>query len=125
MEEAYEFINVEKALIAVVASLASASVDVPSPRPAQFVQVNRAGGPAGLVTDSPMVTFFVWGPTWSAAHDLAAAVRRVVHSVTKLGGSPVYRVLEIGGLARAPDPVDGSPRYQFTTEIRVRGFKAS
>ncbi len=125
MEEAYEFINVEKALIGIVSPIALASVDIPQERPAKFIQVNRAGGTAGLVTDAPMVTFFAWGPTWSAAHDLAAAVRRVVHSITSLGGSPVYRVLEIGGLSRAPDPVDGSPRYQFTTEIRVRGFEAS
>lgn len=122
--EAYEFINVEKALIGVISADAPASVDIPKPRPKRFVQVNRVGGTAGLVTDRPMVTFYVWGETWSAAHDLAAPVRRRVHSLTELGGMPVYLVIEVGGLSRAPDPVDGSPRYQFTAEIRLRGFTA-
>lgn len=122
--EAYEFINVEKALIGMISADAPASVDIPKPRPSPFVQVNRVGGTAGLVTDRPMVTFVVWGKTWSAAHDLAATLRRRVHSLNALAGVPVYKVLEVGGLARSPDPVDGSPRYQFTAEIRLRGFTA-
>lgn len=125
--EAYEFLNVEKALIAVVMQQCRvpASVDTPNPRPSEFVQVNRVGGTAGQVTDRPMVTFFVWGKSWTAAHDLAALVRRRVHSLTRLDDVPVYRVGEVGGLARAPDPVDGSSRYQFTVELRLRGSYAS
>lgn len=124
--EAYEFLNVERALIGVIRSVVrvDAGVDVPSPRPAEYVQVARVGGTSGMVTDSPMVTFFVWGPSWSAAHDLGALVRRRVHSLYSLEDVPVYRVGEVGGLARAPDPVDGSPRYQFTVEIRLRGSTA-
>ena len=125
--EAYEFPNVEAALIAVVRSQCrvAASVTIDNPRPPEFVQVNRVGGTAGQVTDRPMVTFFVWGATDPAAHDLAALVRRRVHSLTRLADVPVYRVGEVGGLARAPDPVDGSSRYQFTVELRLRGSYAS
>lgn len=103
----------------------TASVKVDYPHEAEFVQVTRVGGTAGQITDRPMVTFFVWGATDTAAHDLAALVRRRVHSLTRLADVPVYRVGEVGGLARAPDPVDGSSRYQFTVELRLRGSYAS
>lgn len=122
----YEFVNVELALIALVRAQVrvDASVDIPKPRPAEFVQVVRVGGTVDKITDRPMVTFYVWGASWRAAHDLAALTRQRVHSVTRLADQPVYRVIEVGGLARAPDPVDGSPRYQFTAEYKLRGSTA-
>ena len=121
--EAYEFLNIEAALIGVVTSQVRvpAAVEVDNPRPAEFVQVTRVGGPSGMITDSPMVTFFAWGPDWASAQSLGALTRRRVHSVTRLEDHPVYRVREVGGLSRAPDPVDGSPRYQFTVEFKLRG----
>lgn len=124
--EAYEFLNVEAALIEVVAQRCRvpASVTVDSPRPPEFVQVTRVGGTAGMVTDRPMVTFYVWAASWSEAHNLGALVRRRIHSITRLGDVPVYKVGEVGGLSRAPDPADGAPRYQFTVELRLRGFNA-
>lgn len=124
--EAYEFLNVEAALIQVVRSQirVGASVEVDVPRPTEFVQVARVGGTAGMIADRPMVTFYVWGPSWRTAHDLAALTKRRIHSLTALEGHPVYRVREIGGLSRAPDPPDGSPRYQFTIELRLRGKQA-
>lgn len=124
--EAYEFPNVERGLISSIRAEAgvSAGVDIPSQRPPEFAQVSRVGGPSALVTDRPMVQVIVWGASWSAAHDLAAKVRRVVRSVQLIEGNPVYRVREVGGLSRSPDPVDGAPRYQFTVEVSVRGFNA-
>lgn len=111
--EAYEFLNVEAALIGVVTQQVRvpASVVVDSERPPEFVQVTRVGGTAGMLTDRPMVTFYCWAPSWTAAHDLGKLVRRRVHSLSRLGDAPVYRVLEVGGLSRAPDPVNGDPRY--------------
>lgn len=124
--EPYEFVNVERGLISSIRAAAgiAAGVDIPNPRPPEFVQVSRVGGVARLVSESPMVQLIVWGGTWSSAFSLAARVRRIVHSLSMLEGQPVYRVREVGGLSRSPDPVNGSPRYQFTVEIQVRGFNA-
>ena len=124
--EPYEFLNIERALIGVVRTRCrvDSAVDIPKPRPPEFVQVSRVGGTAGEIADRPMVTFFCWAESWGAAHDLAALTKRRMHSLTRLEELPVYRVREVGGLSRAPDPVDGSPRYQFTLELRLRGKQA-
>lgn len=124
--EAYEFPNVERELISVITSQVrvAAGVDIPNPRPAEYVQVNRVGGASDKTTDRPMVTFFVWAGSWASAHDLVSLVRRRVTSVLRMGDAPVYRIREIGGPARAPDPTDGSARYQFTAEFKLRGSTA-
>lgn len=123
--ETYSFVNVEASLIGVMTSLVrvDASVQIPSPRPAEFVQITRVGGTAGMVADEPRVEFLIWGSTWVSAYDLAALVRQRVTSITALDNQPVYRVLELG-FGRAPDPEDGSPRYRFTAEIKLRGSHA-
>lgn len=124
--DVYEFVNVEAGLISVVTSQVrvAAGVDIAKPRPDEYVQVSRVGGTAGAVSDSPMVQVIVWGASWRAAHDLAALVKRRMHSVRSIADVPVYRVREVGGLSRSPDPVDGSPRYQFTVELNLRGHNA-
>lgn len=124
--EPYEFVNVELGLIDVVKSQVrvKAGVDIPNPRPDEYVQVSRVGGTSGTVADRPMVQVIVWGPSWTAAHDLAALVKRRMHAVRSLFDVPVYRVGEVGGLSRSPDPVSGSPRYQFTVELNLRGHNA-
>lgn len=126
MEAPYEFINAELKLIELVRSDfdSACGVEVESPRPPEFVQLVRVGGTAGMLTDRPMITAFVWGPSWDDAWQLASGLKRYFHSLTALGGVPVYKRVEIGGLAHAPDPVDGSPRYQFTFELRLRGYSA-
>ncbi|KAM9866755.1 hypothetical protein ACIFOC_00447 [Leucobacter aridicollis] len=126
MEAPYAFINAELELIELVRAHfgTACGVEVESPRPAEFVQLIRVGGTSRMLTDRPMVICFVWGATWDEAWRLAAGVKRYFHSLTALGGVPVYKRVEIGGLAHAPDPVDGSPRYQFTFELRLRGYSA-
>ncbi|GAA1323145.1 hypothetical protein ACFSWE_08620 [Leucobacter albus] len=124
--EAYEFPNAEAALLEVVRDVLAveASVEVLKPRPELFVQLSRVGGVARMITDRPMVVCCAWGPSWEEAFTLASGLRRLVHSLTSLDGLPVYRVREVGGLARSPDPVAGSPRYQFTAELSLRGSTA-
>ena len=127
--EAYEFLDVEAALVSHIKSVCrvAASTMVPNPKPVEHVQVIRVGGTADMISDRPMVTFFVSAGSWPNASSLAGLVRRRVMSMDRIGTPevPVYRVIEIGGPARAPDPVTGDPRYQFTVEFKLRGSKAS
>lgn len=121
----YMFPNIEGDLIGFLSSnvRVDASVQIPHPRPAEFVQVTRVGGVSGVVADRPMVELLIWSGSWASAHTLAALVRQRVTSIRVLDGLPVYRVSEVG-FGRAPDPADGNPRYRLTVEISLRGSKA-
>ena len=125
--EAYEFLDVEAALVSHIKSVCrvAASTMVPNPKPVEHVQVTRVGGTSDMVSDRPMVTFFVSAGSWPNASSLAGLVRRRVMSLTSMDDMPVYRITEIGGPSRAPDPVTGDARYQFTVEFKLRGSKAS
>ena len=126
----YLFPDVEAAYVQLVRAMVrvDASTVVPDPRPAEFVRVARVGGESDLVTDNPRVTFFVWGSSWAAAHDLAQLVRQRVLATDRLGPANdpliVYRVVELGGPSRAPDLPDGAPCYQFTIQLKIRGIEA-
>src|SRR5690606_37291312 len=119
----YEFLDVEAALVALIKAQirVAASTMVPNPKPVEHVQVARVGGTADIVADRPMVTFFVSAGSWPAAASLTSLTRRRLTSITRLDELPVYRTTEIGGPSRAPDPVTGDPRYQFTLEFKLRG----
>lgn len=124
--EAYEFIDVEAALVQHIKAVVRvpASTVVPREKPAEHVLVARVGGTADAVSDSPMVTFVVSAPGWAAAYELVKLVRRRVMSVTRLGELPVYRHIDVGGPSRSPDPETGDPRYQFTVQFKLRGSTA-
>ena len=130
MNVAYLFPDIEGAYVQLIRAMVrvDAATVVPDPRPAEFVRPSRVGGTADLVTDNPMVTFFVWGASWGDAQALAQLVRQRVMSTDRLGPANdpiiVYRIDEVGGLSRAPDPPDGSPCYQFTVQIKLRGSEA-
>lgn len=126
-DPALMFLDIEGEYVSIIRQQVrvDAATVVPDPRPTEFVKVERVGGTADIVTDEPMVTFFVWGESWASAHDLAQLVRQRVMSVFQLDqGVVVYSVTEVGGLSRAPDGPDGSPCYQLTIQSKLRGFKA-
>lgn len=98
---------------------------VPSPRPSEFVRVERIGGlRKNVVSDSPRLDIHCWAATDEAALDLAQLARALVHA---MGGSrsgvAVYRVQEVGGPMWLPDDTSGQPRYAFAVEIQMRGSK--
>lgn len=127
MNLAYLFPDVEGAYVQLIRAMVrvDAGTIVPDPRPVEFVRPARVGGEADLITDNPRVTFFVWGASWGSAQELAQLVRQRVMSTDRLGAENdpivVYRITEVGGVSRAPDPPDGSPCYQFTIQIKLRG----
>ena len=126
VDPALLFIDVEAEYAAVIERhvRVRAATMVPKTMPDEFVRVIRIGGTSDVITDNPVVTFFVWGPSWPKAHSLAQLVRQRVMSTLDLGDVAVYRVAEVQGLQRAPDGPDGSPCYQFTIETKLRGKKS-
>lgn len=121
--EAYEFLDVEAELVSLIRARVRvpASTQVPKEKPAEHVLVNRVGGVADQLTDRPMVTFIASAETWPAASALGKVLRQRLMSITRFGEHPVYRVREVGGLSRSPDPDTGDPRYQVTVEFKLRG----
>lgn len=97
---------------------------VPNPRPSTFVRVERTGGPAGnLVSDGATIVVESWATTEADAHDLAQLCRRALRQATAtvVGGVTVYRVTEVSGPGRLPDPESDQARYTQTFTVRVRG----
>lgn len=98
---------------------------VPSPRPVEFVRVERIGGlRRGAVSDSPRLDIHCWAATEQDAQDLAQLARAHVGAMGGLrSGVAVYRVQEVGGPMWLPDETSGTPRYAFAVEIQMRGSK--
>ncbi|SFK73049.1 hypothetical protein [Streptomyces pini] len=95
---------------------------VPSPRPAQFVRVERVGGTQlDRITDRPRLDIACWAPDEGAAADLVQVVRALVHAIPGWRGAAAYDVVEMGGPNLSPDPESGVPRYLFAVEVALRG----
>jgi hypothetical protein len=100
---------------------------VPDPRPAEWVQIRRIGGPqVRPVRDRPNVDVFAWAQTDPAAWELAELLRRSIHALagTTLLGPMVYRVDETLGPRSLDDELTGSPRVWATYSLDVRADDA-
>lgn len=104
---------------------APVSASVPTPRPSEFVTVQRTGGPKrDLVTDAASLTFECWSDEKpSSAAELAQLVRGIVGSWQGRyrDGITVYRVQEFAGPQLLPDPHSKQSRYTFTATVELRG----
>lgn len=103
---------------------ATVATVIPSARPSRFVLVRRVGGPRlNRVADNAMLAVETWDTTERDALLLAELCRALIHSMT--GGThssvPVYRVTELAGPGRFPDPLSDSPRFTFTVQVAMRG----
>lgn len=97
---------------------------VPNPRPASFVRLARIGGNRrDLVTDMPVLVVECWAASEPDASDLATLARAHVAALAQetVNGAYVRSVEEVGGPVPFPDPVSGSPRYQFTVRLSLKG----
>ena len=96
---------------------------VPADRPASFVNVQRVGGVAELVTDEAQVMIHCWGDNDEDAADLAIEVRGSLGTMRGaiVDGTQVYRVTELSGPADVPDPDSDQCRMRWTVTIQVRG----
>lgn len=105
------------------------SRDVPNPRPRRFVVLRRVGGVARtIVSDEPTLRVECWGADDDDAHDLAQEVRMRLAAMRghmSADGHVVYRVGELAGPGRLPDPTSDHERYVFTASVHVRGASYS
>ena len=96
----------------------------PNPRPEQFVLVQRIGGARRtIVSDEARIVTDGWAGTDVDAHDLTAAARTRILSMRgeQVDGVQIYRVEDLSGPARNPDPDSGNPRYSTTQSVAARG----
>lgn len=96
---------------------------IPNPRPAEFIRVERLGGTRRtLVTDRPRVDIHCWSASEEEAQALSERVRAYVLAMAgSRGGTTVYAVAEVGGPQWLPDSLSGQPRYAFAVEFSTRG----
>jgi hypothetical protein len=101
---------------------------VPNPRPAKFVRVQRTGGPEVMtrLVDGAQLTVDSWAANDADAMDLAQLCRRLIAQMpgTVQSGVSVHRVVEFGGPNDLPDPVSSTPRVTFTVQVQMRGLAA-
>lgn len=100
------------------------STRVPNPRPAQFIRIQRTGGPRqNIVVDGAQVTYECWDDDATQAAATARIVRAVLlaaHNTETPSGAVIYQTEEFSGPALLPD-VSEQPRYSWTVRHHVRG----
>lgn len=126
MTEAALFPDSTEIVIAVLATALTEPVhaQVPTPRPEAFVIVDRTGGPRlNVVSDGATIAVESWGPDNPTAHDLAQRARQALHAAqaTTVAGHTIYRVVELSGPGRLPDPDSHQARWTQTFTVQVRG----
>lgn len=126
MGESVEFPDTVALVLEVLrdADDAPAHARVPTPRPVSFYRVLRTGGPrANLVADGASVVVESWAEDEEQAHVLAQRARTALHAAasTVVDGTPIYRVTELSGPGRLPDPASEQARYTQTFTVMVRG----
>ncbi len=102
-------------------------VDVPRPRPAEFIQVRRIGGPANPpVTDRPTLDFRSWAPSALEAMATLMDVRTLVWRLSGTNdlGVVCYDVAEVMGPRNANDPETSEPLAIFTASLSTRADDA-
>ena len=126
MSERIVFPDAEAVAVAHMPDLGvSMSTKVPNPRPASFVRVTRTGGSRrDLVTDGAQLTFEAWAATDVEASDLAALARSYVYQLAEDQVGPIRGARDVSAPVSFPDPESGSPRYQFTVVVDLRGSAA-
>ncbi len=97
--------------------------EIPKPRPEEFVQIRRIGGP-GLppVRELVRLDVFAWAQTGPRAMAILALVRASIWQLaggTDLGYQ-VYQVNEFLGPSQSDDTATGQPRGWYRPELTVR-----
>lgn len=101
--------------------------DIPKPRPDEFIQVRRIGGPATPpVQETVRLDIFAWAETSPRAEELINLVRASIWALAGKAtlGYMVYRVSEFMGPTQSTDVDTGIPRGWYRPEMTVRANDA-
>jgi len=110
--------NVEGTLVAAYnaePTLPDAFMEVPTPRPARFILVERIGGGRVDVRDRPLVSIQWWDESRWRASEGADLVAQFTRSLS-LSHPQVARVT-IESIYNNPDPASEQARYQVNATI--------
>lgn len=91
-------------------------LDVPSERPAEFVQVALAATSATRFIQSPRVLATSWAKTRRRAREIADAVERACSAIED---EPNVFSAVSDGTYRWDDPDTGTPRYQTNINLTI------
>jgi hypothetical protein len=124
-----DFADVVAILVAYLDPLLSAPVAtrVPIPRPVEFIQVRRVGGPAlPPARELVRVDVFAWAETEVRAAQLGRAARQAVWALagTTVDGMTVYQAGEFMGPTMVDDDETGVAQSWTTYELIVRAEPA-
>jgi hypothetical protein len=94
---------------------------IPNPRPVSLVRVQRVGGvERNFIQEQPTLLVECWGPTQTAAWDLAAKAWSLLQGRDTLEFNGMeLRERHLSSPVNYPDPSTSSPRYQFTLQTTI------
>lgn len=95
------------------------STQVPDPRPAEFVTVERTGGGYSLGRDNPYLAVQAWSGTEAGAYTLALAAREAI-AVLAREELPEVCQATVEGVYAFPDPDSRQSRYQLDAYLVTR-----
>lgn len=95
-----------------------ASTRAPSPRPTEFVRIERFGGPKEtFVSELAQIIIEFWASDEVTAAYGLSLVRAVLNSQD----GDIFGVTEISGPSNLPDPTTSQVRFTQNFGVRVRG----
>lgn len=100
-------------------------VEVPNPRPAEFVVISASGGqPLAPVLRRRLWMVDCWAPTKFAAENLALDVLDTLDGVFNrtVGDVLVASAAPVGDVVDMPDPDTGIPRARVNIEAIIRAI---
>lgn len=93
-----------------------AVLEVPNPRPGEFISVERTGGSGSRFVRRVSLAVQSWALSRRRAAEIAAMVEQAVYDLVDepniFGAAP-------DGTYRWPDPDSGQPRYQTNVELTI------
>lgn len=110
-------VDIEGALIGVVA--APASTRIPNPRPAAFTRITRAGGTdLNVVMSRPRVLVECFAGSSTAAFERAAEAYAAIRDLLRTtAGGVWFAEVELTEPVNFPDDATGMARYQFVAQL--------